>query len=119
MGWGLDWRCVLRAAAGLYGFFFSGGRRHTRWNCDWSSHVCSSDLPRARAFHSAVWTGREMIVWSGSDASNVDTGDIYDPVSDNWTATSTLNAPVGRVFHTAIWTGRCMQIGRASCRERG
>src|SRR6516164_7991557 len=25
-------------------FFFSSGRRHTRWNCDWSSDVCSSDL---------------------------------------------------------------------------
>src|SRR5689334_22806298 len=37
-------------------FFFSGRRRHTRWNCDWSSDVCSSDLaevvveaPRAHA----------------------------------------------------------------------
>src|SRR2546430_4188753 len=24
--------------------FFSGGRRHTRFDCDWSSDVCSSDL---------------------------------------------------------------------------
>src|SRR6267143_1176632 len=30
-------RCVLP-------FFFSSRRRHTRWNCDWSSDVCSSDL---------------------------------------------------------------------------
>src|SRR5438309_6993197 len=27
-------------------FFFSSRRRHTRWNCDWSSDVCSSDLKR-------------------------------------------------------------------------
>src|SRR6266568_1940656 len=27
-------------------FFFSSRRRHTRWNCDWSSDVCSSDLSR-------------------------------------------------------------------------
>src|SRR5438309_5208885 len=26
-------------------FFFSSRRRHTRWNCDWSSDVCSSHLP--------------------------------------------------------------------------
>src|SRR5689334_8255104 len=26
------------------GFFFSSRRPHTRWNCDWSSDVCSSDL---------------------------------------------------------------------------
>src|SRR5689334_16631131 len=25
-------------------FFFSSRRRNTRWNCDWSSDVCSSDL---------------------------------------------------------------------------
>src|SRR5260370_23910355 len=27
-------------------FFFSSRRRHTRFKCDWSSDVCSSDLPR-------------------------------------------------------------------------
>src|SRR5689334_23508380 len=31
-------------------FFFSSRRRHTRWNCDWSSDVCSSDL-LARGAH--------------------------------------------------------------------
>src|SRR5689334_12826712 len=29
-----------------FDFFFSSRRRHTMWNCDWSSDVCSSDLPR-------------------------------------------------------------------------
>src|SRR3989338_2865730 len=29
-------------------FFFSSRRRHTRWNCDWSSDVCSSDLVGTR-----------------------------------------------------------------------
>src|SRR2546430_7804177 len=29
-------------------FFFSSRRRHTRFDCDWSSDVCSSDLA---AFH--------------------------------------------------------------------
>src|SRR6267143_5282324 len=28
--------------------FFSSRRRHTRWNCDWSSDVCSSDLAYRR-----------------------------------------------------------------------
>src|SRR5690625_5742799 len=28
-------------------FFFSSRRRHTRWPRDWSSDVCSSDLPAA------------------------------------------------------------------------
>src|SRR6266478_8994616 len=28
-------------------FFFSSRRRHTRFDCDWSSDVCSSDLRQA------------------------------------------------------------------------
>src|SRR3989475_9959966 len=28
----------------FYFFFFSSRRRHTRFDCDWSSDVCSSDL---------------------------------------------------------------------------
>src|SRR2546430_11256307 len=28
----------------LVPFFFSSRRRHTRFDCDWSSDVCSSDL---------------------------------------------------------------------------
>src|SRR2546427_8497805 len=28
-------------------FFFSSRRRHTRFDCDWSSDVCSSDLALA------------------------------------------------------------------------
>src|SRR5260370_5389765 len=30
-------------------FFFSSRRRHTRFKCDWSSDVCSSDLERLAA----------------------------------------------------------------------
>src|SRR5260370_39750301 len=34
-------------------FFFSSRRRHTRFKCDWSSDVCSSDLPKLYAEFSA------------------------------------------------------------------
>src|SRR5215510_14894276 len=30
----------------MFFFFFSSRRRHTRWPRDWSSDVCSSDLPK-------------------------------------------------------------------------
>src|SRR3989475_4852544 len=36
-------------------FFFSSRRRHTRFDCDWSSDVCSSDLPKAGE---AVFAGK-------------------------------------------------------------
>src|SRR5438270_9135289 len=35
----------------LGGFFFSSRRRHTRFDCDWSSDVCSSDLDRRPDCH--------------------------------------------------------------------
>src|SRR5256886_3296216 len=31
-------------------FFFSSRRRHTRFDCDWSSDVCSSDLMRRETY---------------------------------------------------------------------
>src|SRR2546430_9995865 len=40
-------RIVLQKRLRLL-FFFSSRRRHTRFDCDWSSDVCSSDLPRSR-----------------------------------------------------------------------
>src|SRR5215213_11216375 len=46
-------------------FFFSSRRRHTRLVSDWSSDVCSSDLPagRARAERLArVWAERRGVL---------------------------------------------------------
>src|SRR5256886_5472877 len=34
-------------------FFFSSRRRHTRFDCDWSSDVCSSDLIESWPHHQA------------------------------------------------------------------
>src|SRR2546430_7385946 len=41
---------VLETAVDLLYFFFSSRRRHTRFDCDWSSDVCSSDLRRTLWF---------------------------------------------------------------------
>src|SRR2546430_313146 len=38
------WCAGRQGGAGLGVFFFSSRRRHTRFDCDWSSDVCSSDL---------------------------------------------------------------------------
>src|SRR5699024_11963477 len=38
-----------------YYFFFSSRRRHTRSKRDWSSDVCSSDLPRRMEQPGALW----------------------------------------------------------------
>ena len=62
-----------------------------------------SALPAATG--TAVWTGTEMIVWGGKDS-----GSRYNPATDTWTPTSTINAPSSRSRHTAVWTGSEMIV---------
>src|SRR5260370_5762483 len=51
-----------RDMASLVLFFFSSSRRHTRFKCDWSSDVCSSDLlPRRGRSYVLKVRGQSMI----------------------------------------------------------
>src|SRR2546430_9898731 len=44
-------------------FFFSSRRRHTRFDCDWSSDVCSSDLILSSiAVASIIWFGGNDVI---------------------------------------------------------
>src|SRR2546430_10302515 len=46
----------------LFVFFFSSRRRHTRFDCDWSSDVCSSDLYGvSAAVRRNPWIDRERM----------------------------------------------------------
>jgi len=75
-----------------------------------------ADVPAARDMHTAVWTGREMIVWGGQSSGNfLPTGGRYNPDADTWassslTAATGANVPAGRVAHSAVWTGREMIV---------
>src|SRR2546430_2197453 len=40
--------CYGMCSGFMFFFFFSSRRRHTRFDCDWSSDVCSSDLEEER-----------------------------------------------------------------------
>src|SRR2546430_11157259 len=44
-------------------FFFSSRRRHTRFDCDWSSDVCSSDLG-GRIAMLGIMPGSAAIDWN-------------------------------------------------------
>src|SRR5260370_1577989 len=48
-------------------FFFSSRRRHTRFKCDWSSDVCSSDLSR----HTSGFCRKEFLEAPASNASGI------------------------------------------------
>ena len=75
--------------------------------CDSWAATSLTNAPAGREKHTAVWTGSEMIVWSGS---YLNTGGRYNPSTDSWTATSLTNAPSGRENHTAVWTGSEMIV---------
>ena len=72
----------------------------------------TTDAPSEREYHTAVWTGTEMIVWGGFSFTlgDLNTGGRYNPSTDSWTATTTNNAPTARYGHTAIWTGTEMIV---------
>jgi N-acetylneuraminic acid mutarotase len=72
--------------------------------------TCVTNAPAGRSYHSAVWTGTEMIVWGGFGSSIFNTGGRYSSDTDSWTATSTTNAPSRRFEQTAVWTGNEMIV---------
>ena len=95
---------------GYIGSFLNTGGRYNPSTNSWTA-TSTTNAPSARAGHTAVWTGSEMIVWGGRDAvSDLNTGGRYNPGTDSWTATSTINAPSLRKLHTAVWTGHEMII---------
>src|SRR6266481_7409875 len=54
-------------------FFFSSRRRHTRWNCDWSSDVCSSDLEEDSGDHGL---GRSRTAATSAGGKNPKNGNL-------------------------------------------
>jgi len=73
--------------------------------------------PSRRTGNSAVWTGREMIIFGGGSQSVwLGDGGRYDLQSNIWRSISRTNAPSPRWFHGAVWTGSEMLIwgGRAN-----
>src|SRR5690242_20871765 len=46
----------------IFIFFFSSRRRHTRLTCDWSSDVCSSDLPDPIRGYQRGVAGKKVVV---------------------------------------------------------
>src|SRR5260370_4149145 len=87
-------------------FFFSSRRRHTRFKCDWSSDVCSSDLI---SFKDSPFGGLNVKL--------IDTTD--PPKVMAWART--LSDDQKRDLSnrcSVINSNASNQIGRASCRER-
>ena len=86
-------------------FFTNTGGRYNPSMDSWTA-TSTTSVPEGRYYHTAVWTGSEMIAWGGVDFGvYLNTGGKYNPDTDSWIAMSTTNAPSGRSDHTAVWTG--------------
>src|SRR4029077_11622542 len=91
-------------------FYVNTGGRYNPGTDSWTA-TSTTNVPDARADHTAIWTGSLMIVWGGENNLNgtfFNTGGRYDPSTDSWNATNTFNAPGARINHTAVWTGSLM-----------
>jgi N-acetylneuraminic acid mutarotase len=90
--------------------YLNTGGRYNPSTDSWTA-TSTTNAPSARYWHTAVWTGSEMILWGGTnDSSDFNTGGRYNPGTNTWTATGTTNAPTARFFHTAVWTGSEMIV---------
>jgi N-acetylneuraminic acid mutarotase len=102
------------------------GGRYDPASDTWAPTSTGPNLPQARADHTAVWTGTEMIVWGGAAFDErycenfvcyyyfflLNTGARYNPSTDTWTSTSSSGGyvPPPRANHTASWTGTEMIV---------
>src|SRR5256885_3948186 len=90
-------------------FFFSSRRRHTRLQGDWSSDVCSSDLP---GFFVAY--GGTKAMWSNNGAAYE-----YDTASNAYTTLSNVPFATGYSGGVLLTDGRSEErrVGK-ECRSR-
>src|SRR5256886_8288053 len=86
-------------------FFFSSRRRHTRFDCDWSSDVCSSDLMQ------------ESFVLA-HEIAHIELGHHENPNCQQQVDADLPEDVAMWVPHDSARALREIKIGRASCRER-
>jgi hypothetical protein len=65
------------------------------------------DGPEPIVAPSSVWTGSEMLVWSGNANAR---GWRYDPAIDHWRPMSTAGGPSPRFWNSVVWTGSSMVV---------
>src|SRR5256886_11692166 len=87
-------------------FFFSSRRRHTRFDCDWSSDVCSSDLPRSWLLNKIKKV--EQLRFLENSERTLGQAALQWLLADDRVASTLPN----------IYNEEQLEIGRASCRER-
>ena len=64
------------------------------------TETTNENAPWGRIYQLSAWTGSRLVIWGGYNGSggcgSTNTGGLYDPATDTWTATSTTDAPEAR-----------------------
>src|SRR2546427_9043367 len=68
-----------RLLVSFFVFFFSSRRRHTRFDCDWSSDVCSSDLVLPLIVKAQEWERLGRGLRQRARLLNAVATDLYGP----------------------------------------
>src|SRR5882762_7432025 len=92
-------------------FFFSSRRRHTRFKCDWSSDVCSSDLCGvALELRQAAATAESVLVAFVDQLSSLGVIEVHGHAADRvlagtGSAGSVLHIPLMCAWLVGIFAG--------------
>lgn len=103
---------------------FADGARYAPSRGDWTRLPSPPVGFAPRVRHTAVWTGKEMIVWGGEtgfqspqEPAALATGAAFDPALGTWRLLRAAGAPSARFEHTAVWTGTKMLVFGGCARE--
>src|SRR2546427_2738341 len=102
----------------LFFFFFSSRRRHTRFDCDWSSDVCSSDLIVLASVHGSqaisvvdsMKPAAPTNAASGSSASPRRNQYVASPAAISLSSAGTVSAHVGGSAHASHVSGNTQAV---------
>jgi N-acetylneuraminic acid mutarotase len=74
-----------------------------------STNLTAAPAPRSE--HAAAWTGSAMIIFGGrvstGSTNSFNTGGLYNPMTDSWTQTNIVGAPIFTLspHMPSVWTG--------------
>jgi len=104
---------------------FWGGNDLFNWHDDgaeltpgtpslWSTTTDIVGAPGPREGHTALWTGKQMLIWGGWNGGPYQNdGAAFDPATDadgTWSTINLTGAPSPRTEHTAVWTESAMMV---------
>jgi N-acetylneuraminic acid mutarotase len=89
---------------------YNDGARYNPAANTWSS-LSSLGAPTPRYDHTAVWAGDRMVMWGGTDGTNIfDSGARYFPTANAWSNMTATARPASRNDYTTVWSGSEMII---------